>query len=263
MRALPLIAFLLVANQTFSQTYPVDSTRTGKFRHFNIAFNWMEWGKIYALNSRSFEDLPEPASVYLNSVKSGTHFGFFGVMVYYKNTIGLGAMYNYSDFSPESGRYSSYLESAYPNHYTPKNDLSYSYSIESFFLNVSYRKQFRYFFVEPMLRIGFNSYDAYTASIRMKEKGTNQYIQLDIAEVYSGMRNSYQLNANIAHRFKEIPGFKLSFEVGAQGTFLVAPVKSDFTFKETPYGGASTTSTYSINRWNPALGWSVFINWYF
>ncbi len=265
MKNMLVFCFLLTTQFARSFELPSDTTsRTGRFRNFNIAFNWAEVGAAYNLPVKRFQDLPAEAKAYLNPQGKGESFGIFGVTFFYKHTFGVGVMYNYAGFLPSSNSYQEYLAVKYADYYPPKRQFAnYNYSVEGLFFNLSYRKLFKYFFVESMFRVGFNAYDASGYGVQLKKKGANEYLRVSVYETYTGSRNSYQIHVNIAHRFRKILDMPFHFELGARGSFFTAPVNSVFTFEEQPYGGTVTSSSYAVDRWNPAFGWSAFINCYF
>jgi len=264
MRAFLFASILMVSFQGVSLNHPADTSSRGFFKQISFQLNWFEIGGAITFNQKKLSRLENGLNHYYNNSGGHTIGGIPGFTFYYKNKFGLGLMLNNQEFYNGSRDYLDYLTATHLNYYIPSDPQDYSYRSTGLSINLSYRKRFKQLILEPKLRAtlgGTLSPDS--LMLWLKEKGSNQFKQLDLVEERKPYLNSYHAMIALIYQFKNkrIP-FK--WQIGVQADFFITPMKSSITLSEY-YSVTNTRSSvkYDISRLNPALGFSFFVNWKF
>jgi hypothetical protein len=261
MRSFVVFSSLLISLNGLSFDSPTDSSKFKQFiRDIDFCINAFELGGSIAFKQSKLTKLNYGLDKYYSKLKGDMHFSFFGLSFYYKKKFGLGAMFTDYEFISYDMGYNDYLTQKYPNHFIPEHSIHSILQIQTFSLNASYRQKFKYFTLEPKFRVCFNSFNSNNESFRLKEKGSNQYIQFELNEQIKSYKNNYIFILALFHQFNTKSVTIFNLEVGVQAELVLTPVKSVVTVTETPYNMPSIVYSENISLLNPALAFGVFLN---
>jgi hypothetical protein len=248
-------AVLLLAQNANSAVQDTSATR--KFFHnFNLCFQWFEIGRSIPLKQKQFATLDYGLDKYTANIKGGISFAGLGLGVYFRDKFGIEVTFASQSTTTEGNEFIEYLSNKYPGYYLPKGSFHYSSSTDGIGIRLCYRKHFKHFFIEPKFQFIINSFDNYFPSFRLKEIGTNQFIQYTMSDKIIGTQNSYHLFLNIAKRFNPFDA-RLKLEVGFMGEFMISPINQTISITETVYGQIGITNTESFQIYNPSFNFAL------
>lgn len=259
MKAIIAILFIFSVSLQFHSVRASNGDTTYQkrfFQHLNIAFQWFEIGGTVPLNQKRIESLNYGLDKFMAKSKGTLSSGFLGFSVYYKDMIGVEGIFNQHSVSSDGTDFDAYLTEKYPGYYLPAGIFRYSSSTNGYGLRMCYRKHFKHFFIEPKFQFMINSYENHFWSFRLKEIGTNQFVQYMMTDQIHGQKNSYHLILNIAKRFDPFHDI-LKFEFGLMAEFMIAPIRQSVSVTEFHYGEVAVTNTETFRLFNPCFNFGV------
>jgi len=222
-----------------------------------------EFGPVFPFRDESLlDDLPYGMSEFNYYTRQGGTFNMFGLSVYFKKKIGLEYLFfaNYNVNLDES-HYAQYIESQFPNHYVTTSSIGGGYNLSSKAIRLCYQKHFRHFFIEPKLQLGINSVTVQGEFLRMKEKGSNHYIDYSVTHKNNNKSsNSYHALMCAGKRFN-IPESHVAFELNLMTGFYIAPTDVTYTIETDPYGMPATTNEVTIKSTKSGFHLGLALRW--
>lgn len=254
-RSLSTILIILISLTTgvFAQESGVEKKA---LRNFNLGIALIEIGKTVSLKQKRIETLNYSLDKFMANIKGNVSVNFIGLSLYYKDKIGVEALVSNTSTVSDGVDFKNYLSDKYPGYFIPDWISSYSSTNTSAALRMCYRKHFHHFFIEPKFQVMFNSFDNNYNSFKLKEMGTNQYVEYSITDEFHGAKNSYHLICNIAKRFDPFKDIA-KVELGLMGEFMIAPIHQSVTVTEAPYGQVGTTNTETFKLYNPSFNFAL------
>jgi len=218
---------------TVDITYYIP-VKNGAFLHFSDGMD------KFLYNRR-----PE-VSALMVAFKNNYSFRWF--CLYYKDTWGIESYI--SAFGADVGMddFNRYLEAKFPNYdLNPVNNNNISsLSFSGLRYGITHKIHWKNFILEPKLQIGFESLGSDTDRYmyRFKEKGSNQFIEHNVALHSTGNTHSYRAQLYFARRFFIKNSTKL-IEVGIKAGYMFAPYSMQATVSEKSYGIPETTTQFN------------------
>lgn len=264
-RRLVFLFLLGIPLGLYSRQFPEDSLGRKRFlRKFNLYLNMTELGFTIPLHQKNLSSLENGLNRYYGQEKSSVRFALLGASVYYRNKIGIGVIYYRNEFRSATTHFLDYLQTKYPDYYIPDYPDDYAYKVEGIAFSLAYRQAFGAFTLEPKFRCSFNSVSPlndFGFSALLKEKGSNQYVKIDLSEHQQGYKNSHHFILSGMYLIKSQNVFK--WELGLQSELMVAPIHKTAVLLERSYGKEPVTTVQDFYRLNAALAFSAFVNWKF
>lgn len=244
------------------EEYRDTNKKSGWLRNFNLAINFVELGKTYPLNQKDFSHLKYGIGEYLSKITGDGDFGGLGAALYYKDKIGVEVMFSTQTFSGQSNNFANYLVAKHPNHFIPNYTPSFNVDSWGPGFRICYRQHFKHFFIEPRLQFKPNNVSAFSRSFRLKEMGSNHFIQYQIDNVIHGRNDSYHLMLNVARKFDPFKEIAM-IELGVLADFMIRPESRAITITEQPYGQAEVSNSESFRMTNAAISAKFSIKVFF
>lgn len=256
-----LYIFFILFHCSLNAQFRDSREPTKFFQKVNFGFVWAEIGRSIPLQQKKISTLDNGLDLYMKDIQGEMFFGSLGLSITYKNKFGIEGLICYYSAGSQDNEFNSYLAEKYPNHYIPKG-FRYSYSIGNVGLRLFYRKNFKHFFIEPKFQICFNGFENNYSSFRMKEMGSNQYIQYSIEHEILGLKNSYHLMFIVAKSFT-LHDLGVKFMVGLSGELMICPIRETVTITEQPYGMPAISNQQTFSLYYPTFTPALSLRAYF